>query len=75
MRITYAFIFYFSGVMIFITLLLGFLCIPFIRKMYFKFLRSTGIGNNQYFNAARYMVVIVILAIMMDAIYTYLTFK
>lgn len=75
MRIAYAFVFYFSVSMVLASIGLAALCIPFIRKMYFKLLRTSGIGKNQYFRAARYLILVIIFLIMIDAVHTYLTFK
>lgn len=75
MRVTYTFIYYFSIVMVMMTLFLALLCIPFMRKLFFKILRASNIANNQYFIAARYMVIVVIMVILLDSLYTYFTFK
>lgn len=75
MRVAYGLVYYFIMIVMIVTILLSLLLIQPIRYQVFKLIRRYKISKNQYVIAAKYIVFVVIVAIMLDSMYMYYAFK
>ena len=75
MHVTYAFVYYFTILLIVATVLLASCAIKSVRKFFFGIIAKMKLFENQFFIAAVCIAFAVILIILTDSVVTYLSMK